>query len=125
MRRKGNGNNWIDAFGSDQDSEWKQLSALPIAKTGWYNGNPPALAYAGGRFHCAYGNRSRKTIEVIASANGVDWTSPVVLRQGEKQDIGYPRLFTRSDGQLVCVYYFTEWGEPQSIQATIFEPIVW
>lgn len=124
-RRKGHGENWIDVFGSDSGGSWNQLTASPIADTGWHNGNPPALAVVGGEtLLCAYGDRSRRTIEVIKSEDGgTIWVPHKTLRETTNLDLGYPRLFTREDGHLVCVYYIADnEQEPNRIEACIFDP---
>lgn len=112
---------WIDAFVSDDEGvSWS--SPFHVAETGRDNGNPPALVEAQGRLFCALGNRTEKAIEVMTSENGEAWTGFKTLRKSSKRDIGYPRLFRRSDGQLVCVYYWADGrGDQQHIEATVFE----
>lgn len=110
---------WIDAFGSDDDGRsWTFLAE--VARTGWNNGNPPALIADGDRIVCAYANRSDCQMHARWSVDGKVWSVPLVLRAGSESDIGYPQLFKRSDGQLVCVYYWSDSGEPQHIAATTF-----
>lgn len=114
---------WIDAFGSqDGGQTWKFLSQ--VDSTGGYNGNPPALlALPDGRLVCAYANRSEQEIRVrISEDGGETWSVPhITLRRGTT-DIGYPRLFLREDGDVVCVYYFAKVGQQQHIAWTRFEP---
>ncbi len=123
-RRGAEGSGWIDGFVSDDDGyTWRPTSEVGI--TGQDNGNPPALIEQGGILYCAFGNRTEIEINVVASEDkGETWTSPRVLRKGrENHDIGYPRLFKRSDGQLVCVYYWAnDKADQQHIEATIFKP---
>lgn len=122
-RRKGHGQNWIDVYQQMTVGTWRQVTGEPRIETGWYNGNPPALAAIGSTLYCAYGDRSDKAIRVVRSTNsGMSWDQHAQLNHGLVQDIGYPRLFTRSDGRLVCVYYFSDAGEAQRIEACIFEP---
>lgn len=112
---------WIDSvFSDDGGLTWSE--PVQVAATGKDNGNPPALIEAGGTLYCAYANRSRHTIEVMQSGDaGLSWVEAAELRRGNTPDIGYPRLFKRSDGKLVCVYYWTEeFEKAQRIEATIF-----
>lgn len=125
MRRRGTRRpgGWIDAFGSDDGGEtWQFLGH--VADTGIHNGNPPALVEVNGRLLCAYGNRSDRAIFVNTSDDrGRTWRQAIMLRRGDCSDIGYPRLFKRTDGNLVCVYYWADVPDDhQSIQATIFDP---
>ncbi len=124
LRRRGGGRpgGWIDTVFSDDEGEtWSK--PVHVAETGKDNGNPPALIEHNGHLYCAYGNRSNHTIEVMRSSDGAySWYAFEELRRGNEPDIGYPRLFKRSDGKLVCVYYWTEEFEsPQRIEATIFD----
>lgn len=116
---------WIDAVVSDDNAESWSLP-VHVAETGRDNGNPPALIECGGALYCAYANRSECTVEVMRSEDGFRWFGHALLRKGEAHDIGYPRLFERSDGNLVCVYYWAERDDdpayPQRIEATVFEP---
>jgi hypothetical protein len=130
-RRKGHSdnwidNNWIDTFWYDgPDREWRQVSKNPL-DTGFANGNPPALIdYGGSRLCCAYGNRTNRSINVVFSDNGgIDWTSPRILAASSNRDLGYPRLFKRDDGKLVCVYYIASSPrDPARIDACIFDPL--
>lgn len=110
---------WIDAFGSDDDGRsWRFLAE--VARTGWENGNPPALIADGDRVVCAYGNRNDCEMHARSSKDGENWSVPMVLNAGKCSDIGYPQLFRRTDGDLVCVYYWSANGEPQHIIATHF-----
>ena len=124
MRRKGRGRNWIDCFASDKGGPWRQLPAMGVTDTGWWNGNPAALAEVNGRLVCVYGHRGVKAICAKASDDGgMTWLGPVILRKSHDRDLGYPQLFKRSDGQLVCVYYISPSpGEPQCIMSTTFDP---
>jgi len=121
LRRKDRGGRcWIDLFASeDTGATWEYRSR--VAETGGHNGNPPALLAVGHCLFCVYANRSAKTINVSKSFDfGQTWDA-YVLRSGEEADIGYPRLFKRRDAQLVAVYYWSDAGEPQHIEATIFD----
>jgi len=107
---------WIDIVRScDEGLTWSKPSLVGF--TGHHNGNPPALINAGGQIVCAYANRDKK--EIIASTLTTDGWKEQVIRKGDCTDIGYPRLFQRSDGKLVCVYYWSDAGEEQRIEATI------
>lgn len=129
-RRKGNGKNWIDTFGRDGTGPWRQLWTDPLAAdTGWYNGNPPALASIGENLFLAYGNRgtgegTAKIMQVIRSKDGgVSWDYVWTIASSSNRDLGYPRLFARPDGKLVCVYYIaTGENQPCHIEACIFDP---
>jgi BNR repeat protein len=121
-RKTGRSGGWIEAFDSeDAGRTWRSLGE--VGTTGRNNGNPPALIARGDEIVCCYGNRTENTILARSSKDrGETWSVPRVLREGEESDIGYPRLFKRADGKLVCVYYWaSKPGEHQSIQATIFE----
>jgi hypothetical protein len=114
-RKSGARNGWIDAFGSDDGgATWRFLSY--VGDTGGHNGNPPALlALPDGRLCCAFGNRDFGSMVCAFSADqGVTWQRQL-LRAGDGQhlDIGYPRLFLRSDGVPVCVYYWSDRAQPQ------------
>lgn len=123
MRRRGGRalrGGWIDCVYSDDGGDnWS--APIHVADTGNYNGNPPALIANGSILYCAYGNRSTKEMWVSYSNDGgKTWPLHQRLRKSENEDIGYPRLFKRDDGKLVCVYYWSGGDEPQRIEATIF-----
>lgn len=112
---------WIDAFGSDDEGRtWRHLAEVGV--TGKNNGNPPALIADGERLVCAYANRTERQIIARESRDaGETWSLPIVLRDEGATDIGYPRLFKRADGKLVCVYYWADKERPQQhIAATLF-----
>ena len=120
-RKTGRRGGWIEAFASDDGGhKWRSLGEVGV--TGKNNGNPPALIERGGELVCCYGNRTDCQIVARVSKDlGESWSVPLVLRQGTEPDIGYPQLFKRSDGGLVCVYYWaSEPMECQNIQASIF-----
>lgn len=119
LRRRQIRSCWIDAFGSDDGGlTWRWLSE--VADTGDHNGNPPALVAVNGRLFCAYANRTHCALYLRESQDGgLTWLEPRRLRTGGCLDIGYPRLFARSDGVLVCAYYWSDQGEPQRIEASI------
>lgn len=113
---------WIDSFCSDDGGRtWKDQGR--ISDTGGSNGNPPALIEIDGKLVCAFANRSDKQMQYSVSEDGGDsWSPPVVLRVSHNSDIGYPRLFKRSDGQIVCVYYWADnRDQHQRIAASIFK----
>lgn len=111
---------WIDAFCSDnQGLYWTRLSE--IGDTGRSNGNPPALvSLKDGRLLCCYANRTLHQLMGAISIDGSKWDN-FVVRDGGKEDIGYPQLFMREDGVPVCVYYWADKdtnGGKQHIAAT-------
>jgi hypothetical protein len=99
---------WVDSYISkDGGATWH--GGGEVAETGGYNGNPPALAEANGVLVCAFANRSKKQMQYAKSVDGgFSWSKPAVLRESASTDIGYPQFFKRSDGALVCVYYFSD-----------------
>ena len=132
LRRKSATENWIDAFSSiDSGTTWSFLSG--IGKTedaNLYNGNPPALIrLTDGRLCCAFGNRSRRQIvATLSNDGGATWGPERVLRDDFRSangwpDLGYCRLFQRTDGRLVTAYFWCTPERPQThIAATIWEP---
>jgi len=112
---------WIDSVFSDDEGEtWSD--PVHVADTGESNGNPPALIERDGTLYCAYANRSDKILWVSKSIDaGLTWGQHAILNSGSCSDVGYPRLFKRTDGTLVCVYYWSAEGEPQHILATHFD----
>lgn len=110
---------WIDAVISDDNGRTWGPKVF-VGATGSNNGNPPALINWGDVLYCAYANRDRGQIMLSHSADGgATWVEDV-LRDGGDSDIGYPQLFKRQDGRLVCVYYWTESeGRAQRIEATV------
>lgn len=121
----------VDAYGSaDNGKTWSFLSRVGETGGAMQNGNPPALvALKDGRIACAYGDRRTARIMVrISSDGGKTWGDERVARddyQREEQnesDMGYPRLVTNHENQLVVMYYWGTKEKPQShIAATIFE----
>jgi len=116
---------WIDAYGSDDGGNtWRFLSQIDT--TGGNNGNPPALvALPDGRLVAAYADRAKcEILARISNDRGETWGHPpILIRKGDNSDIGYPRLFLRSDGAVACVYYFSEnEADQQHIDCTIFSP---
>jgi hypothetical protein len=122
-RMTGRSGGWIDAYRStDNGATWTNI--VEVGKTGAYNGNPPALAVVGDVLICCYANRSDMQIIARKSGDGGDtWSLPIVLAEGKNSDIGYPQLFVRADGDLVCVYYWAkDKREHQHIAWTRFRP---
>ena len=113
---------WIDSFISDDEGvTWS--TGHHVGETGVYNGNPPALVEVGGLLYCAFANRTAMSIDLMVSRDGQNWGGIATLRKGECSDIGYPQLFKRTDGQIVCVYYWADTDEQcQRIEATVFDP---
>lgn len=122
LRRRAIRSCWIDLFVSRDDGhEWEFASE--VADTGGHNGNPPALIADkhGKRLYCAYANRTDRAMYLsISDDDGLSWRQHLV-RAGQMADIGYPRLFRRADDKLVCVYYYSDHGEPSHIDATIID----
>jgi len=131
IRRKSSDCNWIDCFRStDNGGTWAFLSRITETEVGsQFNGNPPALIRLGdGRLCCAYGNRTDRVIAVRYSQDdGGTWSAPVVVRDGFQSaavapDLGYPRIWQRTDGKLVSAYFWCTAERPQThIEYTIFE----
>ncbi|MEZ5274788.1 MAG: sialidase family protein [Opitutaceae bacterium] len=126
---RGINQNWVDAYRStDGGHSWKFMAVVGDAGSG--NGNPPALnATADGRLCAVFGERENGRILVTYSSDeGRTWTAPFVLRDDfwsedmETNDLGYPRLFRRSDGKMVALYYFSTRKNPHGIFATIWDP---
>jgi hypothetical protein len=90
-------------------------------------GNPPALLRLDdGTLACTYGRRhGGASINIRYSRdNGATWSPDFPIRDGAKnpQDLGYCRLFQRTDGKLVAVYYWNSETHPQRhLCATIFD----
>ncbi|MCU0523142.1 MAG: exo-alpha-sialidase [Anaerolineae bacterium] len=132
LRRKSSSENWIDCFASEDDGvTWSFLSR--VGKTedaNQFNGNPPAMVrLADGRLCCAFGNRSRRQIvATLSDDEGATWGPERVLRDDFHSangwpDLGYCRLFQRTDGGLVVVYFWCTRERPQThIEATLFLP---
>ncbi|MCK4748744.1 MAG: exo-alpha-sialidase, partial [Bacteroidales bacterium] len=121
--------NWIDAYKSaDGGKTWHFLSR--VGDTGLGNGNPPSITLTkDGRFCVVYGERTNGTIQaVISQDKGETWSEPQILMDGfwsedmEFGDLGYPRVFSRSDGRLVAVYYYSTKDHLHHLRATIFNP---
>ncbi len=129
LRRKDQqGHGWIDCWSStDNGGNWSAVSQ--IGATGGFNGNPPALIQMGsGALCCAYGNRDRRVILARYSDDqGRSWSAEQVVRDefcsvNGFPDLGYPRLFQRSDGRLTAVYFWCSSQRPQThIAATVFD----
>lgn len=122
--------NRIDGYTSaDEGKTWRP--AGKVGDTGAGNGNPPAvIVLADGRLCCAYGDRTRQKLYARLSGDGgKTWGEEVVLRNGYapdaggEVDFGYPRLFQRKDGAVVCVYYWADKDRPTNhIAATTWTP---
>ena len=96
---------WIELYVSANDGQtWMITNHKPL-ETGGHNGNPPAIAVVGDRLVVAYGNRDIGSMYMAISDGHSPWET-FAFRTGGSIDFGYPQLFTRSDGSLVCVYYW-------------------
>lgn len=121
----------VDAYGSaDNGRTWTFLSRVGETGGKEQNGNPPDLvALKDGRIACAYGDRRTAQIKArISSDGGRTWGDERVLRddfqagKDNSSDMGYPRLVTNHENQLVVMYYWATKETPQGhIAATIFE----
>lgn len=125
MRRFGSerAGGWIDAcFSDDRGATWSK--PVLVAETGMHNGNPPALIELDGVLYCAFANRSNCQLLLSRSADGGEtWSQAAVLRENGDSDIGYPQFFKRSDGLLLCVYYWADFFEDcQRIEVTRIKP---
>ena len=127
---------WIDLYRStDNGSSWAFLTKIAdtgpqdvsntALKTG-YNGNPPALIkLSDGRLACSYGKRWTKQIAVKYSQdNGGSWSAEQIIADDfVSADLGYSRLYQRTDGKLVCLYFMTNSNNTETdIRATLFSP---
>jgi len=135
IRRKyivigGSDRHWIDLYASE-DGGYSWSFRSMVCETGPSNGNPPALEIAAsGVLHVAYGDRKRGTVNLIRSEDGgFTWTSPEILMDGfwsedmEYNDLGYPKLFLRSDQKMVAVFYFSTKEYPHHLHACIWDPL--
>ncbi len=134
MRRKYSGKgvksrNWVDAYAStDGGKTWTFQSQVGDAGSG--NGNPPALALMqDGRLCAVYGERDEGTIQIAYSSDeGRTWSEPQILYDAfwsedmELNDLGYPRVITRSDGKMVAIFYYSTKERQGQIHATIWDP---
>lgn len=120
---------WIDAYQSaDHGKTWSFLAK--IADTGASNGNPPGLAITNdGRLCMVYGERNQGSIRVTYSSDqGKTWSKSQILMDGfwsedmELNDLGYPRVLSRNDGQMVAVYYYSTKENLHHLRATIWKP---
>ncbi len=132
LRRKSATENWIDCLASGDDgATWSFRSRVGKTEDGnQFNGNPPAMVrLADGRLCCAYGNRSRcEIVARLSDDEGQTWGPERILRDDFQSvngwpDLGYCRLFQRTDGRLVVVTFWCTPDRPQThIEATIWTP---
>jgi hypothetical protein len=123
---------WVDAYISNDDGRTlSYLAKVGDSGQGNGNGNPPALLrLRDGRLCCACGNRDRNQMLARPSdGDGATCSAEILLRTGYRPDkfgngdFGYPRLFQRADGKVVCVYYWSNEAGPEAgIEATLWEP---
>jgi len=123
----------VDAYGSaDNGKTWAFLSRVGETGGANQNGNPPALvALKDGRIACAYGDRRTARIKIrLSSDGGKTWGDELVARDDfqrgtdNSSDMGYPRLVTNHDNNLVVMYYWATKEKPQGhVAATILTPI--
>ncbi|MFX0098546.1 MAG: exo-alpha-sialidase [Candidatus Hodarchaeota archaeon] len=130
LRRKSRFANWIDCYQTtDNGKSWTFLSEVGVTELGNnFNGNPPAMILMrDGRLCCVYGNRTeRQIVARYSDDEGKNWSHIDVLRDDFHSangwpDLGYPRLFQRTDGKLVTAYFWCTEKRPEThIEATIF-----
>lgn len=121
--------NWVDAYTSKDNGRSWQFSAK-VGDAGSGNGNPPAItATQDGRLCAVFGDRAEgKMMAAYSTDEGKTWDTPFVLRDdfgsedGETNDLGYPRIFCRSDGKMVALYYYSTLENLHHIAATIWDP---
>lgn len=120
-RRETFGKYWIDLYARGPESDQFEFVTC-ITSLCSNNGNPPALKAVGDTLVCCWGDRDSHSIRAATSEDHGQTWSYKTLREGGKQDIGYPQLFVRADGSLVVVYYWADKGseEPQHIAYTRF-----
>jgi len=77
-----------------------------------------------GRLLLVYGNREHRQLRArFSSDEGRLWGPEIVLREGEEQDFGYPRLIQNKDGNIITFYYWAEsLTSEKYIAATIWHP---
>ena len=131
LRRKSDTHNWIDCHVSrDDGASWEPLSRVGDTEAGnRFNGNPPALIrLSDGRLCCAYGDRTAcRIVARVSRDGGGSWGPAQVVRDGFESvngwpDLGYCRLFERTDGRVVVAYFWCTPERPQThIAATIFD----
>ncbi len=133
--RKGDGQDLITSYLSEDNGKtWERLRD-PVADTG-RGGSPPALLKLDdGRLALGYIYRSEHGSRVnvrFSSDNGRTWSCEIMLRGGDgaNRDVGYPRMVQRPDGKLVMVYYWNNVGQEGAkpyryIASTIFDPDNW
>jgi len=123
--------NWVDAYASvDGGRTWTFQSKVGDAGAG--NGNPPSLAQTlDGRMCAVFGEREFGTVQVAYSSDeGRTWSEPKILidefwsEDMELNDLGYPRVLTRSDGKMVAVFYYSTREYLHHIHATIWDPAI-
>ncbi len=132
IRRRNNqsGTCWIDCFQSmDDGRNWVLRSTVGDTGSSATNGNPPAMiGLVDGRLCCVYGNRDRGLMLARFSDDaGRSWGKEIALRDDFKSvngymDLGYPRLFQRSDNRIIAVYFWCTPERPEThIEASIFD----
>jgi hypothetical protein len=134
IRRKyivkgGTDRHWIDLYASEDGGRTWNFRSM-VCNTGPANGNPPAMVLTkGGDLYVVYGDRKHGTVNVISSADkGFSWRPFEILMDGfwsedmEFNDLGYPKVFQRSDNKLVAVFYYSTKTHPHHLHASIWEP---
>ena len=133
--RKGDGQDLITSYLSEDNGEtWERLRD-PVVDTG-RGGSPPALVQLNdGRLALGYIYRSQYGSRVnvrFSSDNGRSWSDEIVLRCGDgaNRDVGYPRMVQRPDGKLLLIYYWNNVGLEEAkpyryIASTLFDPDKW
>lgn len=127
--RGGTDRHWIDLYASEDGGRSWEFRSM-VSNTGPSNGNPPALIETdSGKLVVVYGDRKHGTVNVISSTNnGFSWQPYEILMDGfwsedmEFNDLGYPKLFQRSDHKLVAVFYYSTKTHPHHLHACIWDP---
>lgn len=112
--------NWIELYKSvDCGLTWESVSI--VGSTGTRNGNPPSFKYLpNGRMVCAFANRkTQKMMLAVSDDYGTSWKHLKLRDNLNGYDFGYPQLFVKQDGDIVCVYYWqNDDGVPNSIEVS-------
>ena len=109
VRCQAQGRAWLELYRvASGSSEWR-LIGRPVEANG---GNPPSMIRLhDGRVCLVYGYRLPPfgIRARLSTDEGQTWGDEVILRvDGGDGDLGYPRSFQRSDGQIVTVYYYND-----------------
>lgn len=110
-RKTGRRSCWVDLYKSSDYGKTWGLDRY-VDDTGGHNGNPPALIAVDDKtLFCAYGNRDYGAMHgaIIDTTKGNHKYRTIRMSTSPMVDIGYPQLFKRSNGTIVCVYYWADY----------------